>query len=186
MIENFSTPLLILTALTAATIVGVWISLIIWTARDVQLRSKDKLAIFLSVISVVVLTFPGFLIYLILRPKQTIEQTYQTTLEEEALLESIELKNRCQTCGNPISKDWKFCPFCESLLKTICTSCSFLLEPNWKICPNCGEKQHSKHESIHKIEKEESEIIDSEIEKLPPQPPDDSDKLIEENDFDTL
>ncbi|MCD4752622.1 MAG: zinc ribbon domain-containing protein [Anaerolineaceae bacterium] len=193
MIDTFSSPLLILTAIVAATIVSVWISLIIWTARDIRIRSKDALTIALSILSIIILSFPGFLIYMILRPKQTIEDAYQHALEEEALLQSIELKERCSNCGKPNNPNWQFCPFCENQLKTKCTICGVLLDDNWKICPVCGP-QHSINSVVEDDKdflpdaKQDEILYDVEdIESETGNPiPEDPETLIEENDFDTL
>ncbi len=193
MIDTFSSPLLILTAIVAATIVSVWISLIIWTARDIRIRSKDTLTIVLSILSIIILSFPGFLIYMILRPKQTIEDAYQHALEEEALLQSIELKERCSNCGKPNNPDWQYCPFCEKQLKTKCPICGSLIEDNWKICPICGPQQSINSvvegdKDFLSIAKQNEilldvEDIESESGNLIPEDPE---TLIEENDFDTL
>ena len=193
MIDTFSSPLLILTAIVAATIVSVWISLIIWTARDIRIRSKDALTIALSILSIIILSFPGFLIYMILRPKQTIEDAYQHALEEEALLQSIELKERCSNCGKRNNPNWQFCPFCENQLKTKCTICGVLLDDNWKICPVCGP-QHSINSVVEDDKdflpdaKQDEILYDVEdIESETGNPiPEDPETLIEENDFDTL
>ena len=193
MIDTFSSPLLILTAIVAATIVGVWISLIIWTARDIRLRSKDALTIALSIFSIIILSFPGYLIYMILRPKQTIEDAYQHALEEEALLQSIDLKERCSNCGKPNHPDWQFCPFCENQLKTKCPICGVLIEDKWKICPVCGPQQagneavENDNEYLSTVTTDEllHEMEDIEPESVNPIP-EDPEALIEENDFDTL
>jgi len=190
MIENFSTPLLIITALAAATTVGVWVSLILWTVKDIRSRTKDKLSVALAIVSVTILSFAGFLIYLILRPKFTIEQSYQTALEEEALLESIEHKNRCSNCGNTVNQDWQFCPYCETQLKTNCTGCGFLLKPAWSICPICGSNNKSESVSAETnlMMSDPDQIFEETSNDASQKAPivDEPETLIEENDFDTL
>lgn len=50
-------------------------------------------------------------------------------------------KNKCPRCGNPVEKDWKFCPECEiSLSEGVCPACGKPVEPEWKLCPFCGRK----------------------------------------------
>jgi RNA polymerase subunit RPABC4/transcription elongation factor Spt4 len=89
---------------------------------------------------VAILNLPGILIYLILRPSQTLEQAYQEALEEEALLASIEESRQCPGCGGRVSKNWKVCANCHTRLRKACHNCSELLELPWQICPFCGTK----------------------------------------------
>src|SRR4030067_106737 len=60
--------LLILTAWGAAFLAALWLSLVIWTFRDIRSRARDSLARILAVLVVAVLFLPGILIYLILCP----------------------------------------------------------------------------------------------------------------------
>src|SRR5512145_2220115 len=83
-------------AMTAA----FWLALIIWTFRDMRSRSRDIFAQILAALLVAVLTLPGLLIYLILRPKETLAEAYERSLEEEALLQSIEDVEHCPGCGS--------------------------------------------------------------------------------------
>ncbi|MCJ7701110.1 MAG: hypothetical protein MUO62_05970, partial [Anaerolineales bacterium] len=81
-LSNF---MLILTAWGGAFLAALWLSLIVWTYRDIRSRARDPLGRILAVLVVAVLFLPGILIYLILRPQRTLEDEYQNTLEEEAL-----------------------------------------------------------------------------------------------------
>jgi hypothetical protein len=83
-ISNF---LLIATGFSAAFAAALWLSLIIWTYRDIRRRSRDPLLRILAVLVVTILFLPGVLVYLILRPARTQEEEFQQTLEEEALLQ---------------------------------------------------------------------------------------------------
>jgi len=78
------------------------------------------------------------LVYLILRPQQTLEEEYQRTLEEEALLTAIEEQAACPGCERRIKEDWQICPSCQTRLKKACHSCHRLMELSWNICPYCG------------------------------------------------
>ena len=62
-----------------------WLAIIIWTYRDMHARSRDLLAQIVAALMVAVLTFPGLLIYLFLRPRETLSEAYERSLEEEAL-----------------------------------------------------------------------------------------------------
>jgi hypothetical protein len=129
---------LVFTAWSAAFLVALWLSLIIWTYRDIRARAKDPLARFLAVLVVGILFIPGIVIYLIIRPRQTLEDEYQHTLEEEALLQSIEETPQCPGCGRRIRENWIVCPSCHTKLKKPCHHCGKLMELSWNLCPFCS------------------------------------------------
>ena len=130
--------LLILTAWGAAFLAALWLSLVIWTFRDIRSRARDPLARILAVLVVAVLFLPGIIIYLILRPARTLEQEYQQTLEEEALLQAIEESPLCPGCGRRIKENWVVCPNCHTKLRKNCHQCGKLMELPWNLCPYCG------------------------------------------------
>jgi RNA polymerase subunit RPABC4/transcription elongation factor Spt4 len=133
-----SNLLLILTAFGGAFLAALWIALVIWTYRDIRSRSRDPLVQILSALLVAVLNLPGILIYLILRPQRTLEEEYQHTLEEEALLQALEDLPLCPGCERRVKDDWQVCPNCHTKLKKICNECGRLMELPWNLCPYCG------------------------------------------------
>jgi RNA polymerase subunit RPABC4/transcription elongation factor Spt4 len=60
------------------------------------------------------------------------------TLEEEALLQSIEDNSVCPGCNRQIKEDWVACPNCHTKLKKPCHQCGKLMELAWNLCPYCG------------------------------------------------
>jgi len=133
-----SNSFLILTAWGAAFIASLWLALIFWTYRDIRSRARDPLARILAVLVVAILFLPGIVVYLILRPPRTLEQEYQQTLEEEALLQSIEDSPLCPGCGRRIKDNWVVCPSCHTKIKKTCHQCGKLMELPWNLCPHCG------------------------------------------------
>jgi RNA polymerase subunit RPABC4/transcription elongation factor Spt4 len=129
---------LILTGLAGAFLVALWLALVIWTYRDMRSRHRDRLVHILAALMVTLLNLPGVLVYLILRPARTLEEEYQQTLEEEALLQSIEDQSVCPGCERHIREDWLVCPSCHTKIRKHCHSCSRLMELPWNICPYCG------------------------------------------------
>ena len=127
-----------LAAWGVAFLVALWLSLIIWTYRDIRSRARDPLLRILAIIIVAMLFLPGIVIYLILRPAHTLEEEYQHTLEEEALLQSIEDLPACPGCGRRIENTWMICPSCHTRLKKTCHQCRKLMELSWNLCPFCG------------------------------------------------
>jgi RNA polymerase subunit RPABC4/transcription elongation factor Spt4 len=134
-LSNF---LLVLTAFGGAFLAALWISLVIWTYRDIRARSRDSLVQILAALLVAVLNIPGLLVYLILRPPRTLEEEYQRTLEEEALLQALEDLPLCPGCERRVHEDWQVCPNCHTKLKKTCHNCGKLMELPWNICPYCA------------------------------------------------
>ncbi len=130
--------LLAVLAFIAALVAAFWLTLIIWTFRDMRSRSRDIFAQILAAMVVAVLNFPGVLIYILLRPKETLAEAYERSLEEEALLQGIEEALNCPGCGNRVREDWLVCPNCHTKLKKSCTNCGQALNLRWNVCPYCG------------------------------------------------
>ena len=116
---------------------ALWLAIIIWTFRDMRARSRDLLAQIVVAVMVAVLTVPGLLIYLFLRPRETLAEAYERSLEEEALLQEIEEKPTCPGCRQRVEHDWQACPHCHTRLKKACPRCSKMLELSWDLCPYC-------------------------------------------------
>jgi RNA polymerase subunit RPABC4/transcription elongation factor Spt4 len=133
-----STVVLVATGFAAAFLAALWLSLIIWTYRDIRKRARDPLARILAVLVVAVLFLPGVLVYFILRPQKTLEEEFEQTLEEEALLQSIEDNPVCPGCARRVREDWVACPNCYTRLKKPCHQCARLMELSWNLCPYCG------------------------------------------------
>ena len=74
-----SNLILVLTGFGGAFLAALWISLVIWTYRDIRTRARDPLVQTLATLLVAVLNLPGILVYLILRPPRTLEEEYQRT-----------------------------------------------------------------------------------------------------------
>jgi RNA polymerase subunit RPABC4/transcription elongation factor Spt4 len=122
-LNNF---LLIAAALGGAFLAALWLSLIIWTYRDVRDRVRDPL------------------VYLLLRPPQTMEDEYQHMLAEEALLQAIEERSACPGCGRNTADDWIICPNCYTKLMKTCHACGRLMKLPWSLCPYCGTPEPGK------------------------------------------
>lgn len=127
-----------LMAWAAAFLAALWLSLVIWAARDIRSRSRDPLLRALAILVVLILFVPGIFVYLILRPSRTLEEEYQQSLEEEALLQTIEDVQQCPGCGRRVKETWQVCPNCYTKLRKPCQECGNLMELPWNLCPYCG------------------------------------------------
>lgn len=128
----------ILIALFGAFFLAFWISLVVWTFRDVRARSRDIFAQLLAVLMVIIFNVFGLILYFLLRPQETLAEKYERALEEEALLQDIEERYNCPGCRQKIRADFQFCPSCHARLKQPCSSCGKLLQLQWGLCPHCG------------------------------------------------
>ncbi len=138
---SLSNAALIVIVALGMYISAFWLALIFWTFRDHRRRSRDGLASIVAALMVAVLGLPGLLIYLLLRPRETLSEAYERSLEEEALLQDIEEKPICPGCGRPANPDWQICPHCHTTLRKVCAKCSHILELAWTLCPYCGTPQ---------------------------------------------
>ena len=137
-LDSLTDTVLVIVAFFGAFLSALWLSLILWTFRDMRARSRDVFAQILAALVVAVLTLPGLVVYLILRPQRTLAETYEQSLEEEALLQEIEDKRVCPGCGRHANEDWVACPNCHTKLKKTCAHCGRLIDLPWNLCPYCA------------------------------------------------
>lgn len=116
---------------------AVWFSIIVWTFLDIRSRSRDKLVWVFATLLVTAFNVFGLVVYLILRPHETLMQAYERSLEEEALLQEIEERPICPNCRHRVEQDYRLCPNCLTQLKDICRNCERLVDLDWSVCPYC-------------------------------------------------
>lgn len=114
-----------------------WLAIVYWAFVDVSERTKNKLFITLSVVSVLFLNFPGLIVYLMLRPRNTLEEIYWAELERKYLRRETEGLSDCPNCGNHSSSNFLVCPTCGISLRDKCKVCDSYVELDWKYCPYC-------------------------------------------------
>jgi RNA polymerase subunit RPABC4/transcription elongation factor Spt4 len=115
-----------------------WIAVVFWTYRDIRQRTRDPILQTAAVLLVLIFNFPGHWIYLIVRPRQTLTELYERSLEEEALLQELEDQKACPTCKRRVKDEFLVCPSCRTQLKEACRQCSKPLSYAWVACPYCG------------------------------------------------
>lgn len=133
--------IVVITVYAVIVIAAFWLAMVIWAYRDMRARSRDTLGQLGVALMVGLLTVPGLLIYLLLRPRETLGEAYERSLEEEALLQEIEEKPTCPGCGQRVHDNWQACPHCHTRLKKPCVHCHQLLELSWQLCPHCTTPQ---------------------------------------------
>lgn len=127
---------LIVAAMTAL-LVAFWVGLVVWTFRDIRSRTRDVFAWLLATVLVLVLGPIGWLLYFLLRPRETLAQVYDRQLEEEVLLRDITVRRACPKCQAVTEAEWLLCPHCGVELRQKCADCGRPLELDWIACPYC-------------------------------------------------
>lgn len=140
--------LLLVVVYTGVVLAVLWLALVVWAYRDMRARSRDTLAQLLVGLLVLLLNLPGVLIYVLLRPRETLSEAYERSLEEEALLQEIEEKPTCPGCGQRIQANWQACPHCHTRLKKQCYNCANMLELSWNLCPYCTAPQVASDQAV--------------------------------------
>jgi RNA polymerase subunit RPABC4/transcription elongation factor Spt4 len=142
----------ILVALGGAYLLALWFVLIVWTYRDIESRSGSVLTQVFSTLLVVLFFIPGVLLYLLLRPKETLDVAFQRSLEEEYLLQDLEDLPHCPTCHRNVADDYMLCPHCHAQLRQPCSNCARLVDMRWNVCPYCAAPQHGQTEAAPRVE----------------------------------
>ncbi|MBE0447509.1 MAG: zinc ribbon domain-containing protein [Actinobacteria bacterium] len=137
-IEFFSSPVFkLIVNLFYLFAFVLYLSLAKWTYSDAQRRGA--MAFYWTIVG---LLFPiaGWLIYLIVRPPEFIDDIRERELEIKA--KEVLLNNGgmvCPTCHKSVEKDFLICPYCRRTLKKSCPSCSRPLQTGWEVCPYCQQ-----------------------------------------------
>lgn len=110
----------------------------VWTYRDIRSRTQDITAQVLAVALVLVLQLPGLILYLLMRPKQTLAEKYERALEEEYLRRDIEDEHVCPNCQRGVDDEFVVCPYCLTELRRRCNNCDRTVDLTWQLCPYCA------------------------------------------------
>jgi RNA polymerase subunit RPABC4/transcription elongation factor Spt4 len=138
----------ILIALGGAYVLTLWFALVVWTFQDIQARSRSVVAQIFSTLVVMIFSIPGLLVYLILRPRYTLDDAFQRSLEEEYLMQDLEELPLCPGCQQYVEDEWVYCPNCRTELRDNCVACDQLIDLRWEICPYCGAEQYEDEELL--------------------------------------
>ncbi len=137
-LEVFASGAKLIIALGLAYVAALWFALIVWTYRDIEQRSRSVITQIFATLLSVLFFVPGALLYLVLRPRDTLDEAFQRSLEEEYLLQDLEDLPRCHSCHRAIESDWVICPSCHTELRHECPTCAHLVRVTWDICPYCA------------------------------------------------
>jgi hypothetical protein len=125
-------------------VVMLWLGTAYWAFRDMQARTENPILPYLAAALIIFFTPLLFVfavvLYLIIRPRETMAEVYERSLAEESLLAEVEKNSLCPVCRERIEVDWLVCPNCRTRLRRACASCGRLTEPAWSLCPYCGRE----------------------------------------------
>ena len=117
---------------------ALWIAAIVWTYRDARARTDDPFELGAAILMVAVFNIPGLVLYILMRPKETLEDQLDRRLEAEAMFHEIQEHPMCPQCASTTQPDFVFCPTCRTQLRTPCARCSRPLAIDWVMCPFCA------------------------------------------------
>ena len=119
-------------------IILFWLVIIGWVWIDSGERTSKTSIRVVYLFLVIFLNIPGLIIYLIVRPSETIEQIYWADLERRYLkYETAELGD-CPKCGHQLLPGYVHCSNCGNEIKRKCPNCGVLINKDHKFCENCG------------------------------------------------
>jgi len=122
----------------------LWLGTAYWAFRDMQARTENPIlpyfAAGLIIFFTTVLFIFAVVLYLIVRPRETLAEVYERSLAEETLLAEVEKNQLCPVCRDRVESDWLVCPNCRTRLHRVCPSCNRLAEPSWSLCAYCGSE----------------------------------------------
>jgi len=116
-----------------------WIAIGYWVYKDARRRVGDSWLVAMAALLGLVPPFVGPIIYLFLRPPDSIDERRDRELENRALEERLaEHDLRCPVCRGQVDASYLVCPVCATRLKQACGSCGAPLEQIWQVCPYCA------------------------------------------------
>jgi len=125
-------------------VVLLWLGTAYWAFRDMQARTENPILPYFAAALIIFFTPLLFLfavvLYLIVRPRETLAEVYERSLSEETLLAEVEKNRLCPTCRRGVEPDWLVCPSCRTRLHRVCPACTRLAEPDWSLCAYCGKE----------------------------------------------
>lgn len=144
-------------------LVILWVFYIFWVWNDASMRSTSFIFRFFSLLLVALFNYLGLIVYLVIRPKFTIEQIYWMDLERRYLIyETADLRD-CNSCGFQLRPDFNSCPQCGTQINVACEQCNEMISKHWKFCPYCNFQARDRRASVEEVMS--SEVMEKSIEE---------------------
>jgi hypothetical protein len=134
---DWQTTLKIAGTLVGAYLFLIWLASVLWAFRDIRARSADPVSQIVGVGLVTFFPLLGIALYLIVRPSETLAESYDRELEQQAIRSELGALTSCPTCYYEVQGDFIACAYCRTPLREGCRSCGRLLSLDWRYCPFC-------------------------------------------------
>ena len=126
-------------------------ALVFWIWRDAKRRGA--MAVFWAIATVPFSVFT-WLIYMIVRPPETLEELQERDTEIAAREAELAMYgSTCPNCFKPVQPDYLICPTCMKKLKKSCDTCGRAINTSYSVCPYCKAKQSPSEAEAHAPEK---------------------------------
>ena len=131
-----------------------WVVVTSWIWVDSDERTTNKwIRIFYVVIGMIPVL--GWIIYLIVRPPETIDEIYWGDLERRYLKYEAKDLGDCPKCGTQLYPGYIYCPNCNKRIKIKCPKCGVYIDLDSKYCTHCGNQMKKKIVKEEEISQEE-------------------------------
>ena len=146
-----------------------WVVVTSWIWIDSDERTTNKWVRIFYIIIGMIPVF-GWIIYLIVRPSETIDEIYWGDLERRYLKYEAKDLGDCPQCGTQLYPGYIFCPNCHKRIKVKCPKCGVYVDLDSKYCVHCGnqmkkrlvkEDELSQEDMQKQIEETKEEAHDS-------------------------
>lgn len=131
--NQYNLPVLL--QILALYLLFMWLAVVVWTLRDITTRSRNLLVIVAITLFVAIGSVPALVIYLLIRPGETLEDNKNKDLFYASILD--EKVSVCKNCHGLVRLSHKFCPHCSHSLEQLCPGCARKVNPTWNFCPHC-------------------------------------------------
>ena len=121
-------------------LVVFWLVIIGWVWIDSSERTSKKGLKVGYILLVIFFNIFGLIIYLIIRPSETIEEIYWEDLDRRYLKYETSELGDCPRCGSQLYPGYVFCTNCGYRLKVKCPQCGVLIDKDHVFCEYCGFK----------------------------------------------
>ncbi|HVH52109.1 MAG TPA: zinc ribbon domain-containing protein [Gaiellaceae bacterium] len=124
--------------LTVFLAVVFCLGLAYWMYRDASRRLTDPWLVGSAGLLGVAVPYLGALIYLLVRPPETLAEAHARDLEVQALSQRLNRRDEhCPVCHAETEPKYLVCPVCTTQLRQACRGCEAALDPLWQVCPYC-------------------------------------------------
>ncbi len=146
--------------LLIVALVVFWFVIIGWVWVDSSERTSKKGLKIGYILLVIFFNIFGLIIYLIIRPSETIEEIYWEDRERRYLKYETSELGDCPKCSSQLYPGYVFCTNCGYRLKVKCPQCGVLVDKDHIFCEYCGFRIKAKgnvqeeHPTVEVMEKE--------------------------------